>query len=234
MRSLKMLGLCTAILSASSIAFASAIITPSRGPTGSPPYTSSMTIGVVDGGVSSCNGSESPSDTACDFTVGLNDTVTGISITLPDATGNVLCGISNAFIDGGSTVNVGGQNGFEPTTTGSGASETATCSYTTFTGINTNPAENQETVSRQETDCFNYNAGNGANNDSDDCGGVPYDPTGTGQGDVVFTLTGETGTFDATVSSTIVTPEPGSLALLLIGLGSVGILGYRRKQAEVA
>jgi len=230
MKSLRLVALCAAALAASSIASASTIITPSRGPTGSPPYTSNITIGVEDGGVTSCNGSASPSDSQCDFTVGTGDMVTGISITLPDSGNNVVCGVSNAFVDGGAFNSL--LNGFAPTTTGTGANETATCSYSVFTG--TNDDDGPESISQQERDCTASNK-NPSYNDFDDCAGVPYDPTANGSqsGDVVFTLTGlpANSNFDADVTSTIApTPEPGSLALLLLGLGSVALLGYRRRE----
>jgi len=214
MRFARAIGLGLALIAASGVASASTIITPSRGPTGSPPYTASLTLEVGDTGTM-----------VDDFTVQPGDTVLDISVVLPyqDAQQGVVCGVSNAYLDGGTYNPLLG--GFAATISGTGTSETATCSYSAFTG----DPDGSETVLQMELDCAATNIG--IISDPGSCAGVPYDPTGKGQGDVDFSISGAVPDVDLGANSVIAsTPEPQSLALLLIGLSAIGVLAWRRRQ----
>jgi hypothetical protein len=189
-------------------------VTPGRGPTGSPPFTSVFDL----------TGSET-------FTV-VNGTVTAISINLPEAdvsAGFVLtCGVSNAFLDGPGAVHVDLMGAYfnaasDPTTG-------QTCNYTSFTGVNNDPAGSNESILQQEIECTATNLG--LINDPDDCAGVPQDTSAnqSQSGDVKFTVSGPLPGPDlAPLGVTaVITPEPASFSLLLVGL--TGVFAYRRRK----
>jgi hypothetical protein len=188
-------------------------VTPGRGPTGSPDFTTSFAL----------TGSG-------DFTV-VNGTVTAISINLPAAdvsAGFVLtCGVSNAFLDGGAATFDKTGVYFNPVsdpTTGQ------TCNYTSFTGVNNDPAGSNESILQQEIECYATNLG--LLHDADDCAGVPQDTSDnhSQSGDVTFSVSGPLPGPDlAPLGVTaVITPEPASFSLLLVGL--TGVFAYRRRK----
>jgi|GEM_PF-3623540 hypothetical protein len=192
---------------------------PTRGPTGSPPCSGSLTLG---------NGTD-------DCTVAAGQDATSVTIVFPSADftngETVTCGISNAFLDGGPTELVNGVLGFAPTITGSGASATAACTWTVFTGTNNDPPGENESVAQMETECYLTNLTNSLPpslryNDPDDCAGVPG---GTTNSDLVYSITGAvTGPGDDIVALTTGVPEPSSASLLLLGLVGLGFFARRK------
>jgi len=170
------------------------------------------------------------------YTVPDGDTATTISIVLPaaDVNAGVTCGISNAFLDGGTTELVGGVLGFAPTITGTGASETATCTWYAYTGPNTDPPGTTESVAQMNLDCYLTNVVNVSSKlpllDPDDCAGVTGVPGGA-YNDVIFTIvdpvTGGGSADDITANTTGV-PEPSSASLLLLGLVGLGFFARRK------
>ena len=150
-------------------------VTPSRGSTGSPVFLPALSLPVTS------------SLQVDEYTVGAGGVVTSISITLPaaDVALGVTCGVSNAFIDGGA---YNGTTGFAPVLNANG---TATCNYTTFTGITNNEGESVLTL---EHDCTSDNESSLISPDFDDCAGVPG---GTTNSDVIFTIEGAVARPDA-------------------------------------
>lgn len=203
---------CFLVLLVTSASFALAdgidpIVSPGRAHTGSPTLTPVVDLDVPNSGL-----------VTDDFTV-QNGTVTAVSITLPavDVALGVTCGASNAFLDAGAfNLKMGG---FAPILNQDG---TATCSYTSFTGTNTDP--NSESVTKMELDCFLTNTG--TIRDADDCAGVP---SGTTNSDVSFTIFGGVGGADLSASSQFSgVPEPASLSMLMFGLTGLGLIRRRR------
>lgn len=202
---------------------------PGRGPTNSlGPFGAVQGVPVCDSSDASDCSTVSGNTITDDYDVE-NGTVEEISITFPaaDVALGVTCGVSNAFVDGGKyNATLGG---FAPVLNGDG---TATCNwgqYPTPPNFRTLGMTAQQ-IMQLEALCTASNMG-GPNN-PDDCEGVP---SGTAFSDVVFTITGAIpalpGSPDALGSTALIanTPEPTSLALLVLGIGSLAFF-YRRRQ----
>jgi hypothetical protein len=173
-----------------------------KGPTGSPPVDPTITV--------SCPESAPKCTSATvDYTVE-SGTVTMVTMTLTGNVGTFFCGPSDAFLN----VNF--------------YSTDDTCTYEAYTG----PAvsEPPETVGQMEEDCFATNLANFLNlsslySDPDDCAGVP---AGTNFSDLVLSQF-DTAQGAHTDADVIISPEPGSYSLLLLGMA--GLLIFRRKMA---
>jgi hypothetical protein len=211
MKVTKVAGLIVVGLLSAGIALADGVdprASAGRGPTGSPNFTPSLSLPVANSG-----------SVIDDYTV--NDgVVTSISITLPaaDTALGVTCGASNAFEDGGAfNIKTGG---FAPVINSDGS---ATCNYTAFAGTYDDQYGFKESVLEMEIGCTLSNLG--VINDFEDCAGVPSDTTDS---DVVFNIYGAIpGT--PLAANSVVTPEPASLALLVMGLVSLPLLTLGRR-----
>jgi hypothetical protein len=203
---------------------------PVRGPTKSlGPFGANQGVPICDSSDASDCSTVSGDMITDDYDVE-NGTVEEISITFPaaDVALGVTCGVSNAFVDGGKyNATLGG---FAPVLNGDG---TATCNYGQYP---TPP--NYRTVGLTDSEILQLEAlctatNMGGPNNPDDCEGVP---AGTDYSDVDFVITGAIpalpGSPDAigSVAAIVITPEPTSLALLALGIGSLAFF-YRRQLA---
>jgi len=193
------------------------VAAPGRGPTGSPTCGAALDLSV------------SSSGTVTDDCTVVGGTITEISITFPEADVElgITCGVSDAFVDGGIYDPATGGFAAVPDTNGDGGETCNWGKYPTPPNYRT-PGMTAAQIAQLEALCLATNSG-GANNPQD-CEGVP---AGTDYSDVEFVITGAipgvslSGT--EVITPTVVTPEPTSLALLVLGIGSLAFF-YRRRQ----
>jgi len=215
MSSLKLLAVLGVLMLGASVALADGtdpIISPGRGPTGSPPAEPEVSLDVICP-TSICG------VVVDDFTV--NDgTLTAVSVTFPeqDVSLGITCGQSDAFLD------LGLFNG-------------NTCKYSAYSGsmgeVIQDLSETDAGIATLEAECLAYNeyGSSPPNNstvtpDAAACIGIP---SGTDQSDLQTLIQGAVEGVPLT-ANLVITPEPSSLALLVLGLGFVAIFACRRKQ----
>jgi hypothetical protein len=204
-RLLKLISLAALVMCATSLAFADGVdplVSAQRGPTGSPTCAS----GPI---------------TSIDCTVAGGQTLTAVTITLPVASGLLVCEASNAFLDpvpGSSLTVVGGIAEFASTVSGG----IQTCSWAASTVLPPYPQTTDVQILAAENACLAENLGPPPAIDGA-CGGIPG---GTDYSDLDYVAPG-TDTTGLSSNLTLV-PEPNSFAMLLVGLA--GVFLYRRRR----
>jgi hypothetical protein len=159
--------------------------------------------------------------TSIDCTVPAGVTLTAVTITLPQADGLLTCEASNAFLDpvpGSSLMVVGGVPEFASTV----SDGIQTCSWTASTVQPPYPQGTDVQILAAENACLAENLGPPPPVDGA-CGGIPG---GTDYSDEDYVAPG-TSLTGLSATLTFV-PEPGSFAMLLVGLA--GVLLYRRRR----